>query len=341
MSDIDQAKIVIMRELMKREWKIYGYRPDESDSMTDYWSPERWSGIAEKNSYILVVHCQKYDVEYRSGKEDYSARKYTKSETRFSERDQRLIKALKEVTQERGASAEEERSALEKLDAIYMKAGQHESEIQKIYFPKFQANPGRCSWHVERDGKIVIKGTGIAKFSDLMYENRESDSFVAKDVCQPDYRRERAEKRLTLWQNLDKFINRIDTAAGAIIGNSDYEYKTVMEIKYKHKNVIVERESGTVEEGATFVVRGWLNYNRNRGNVYRIHKHEGYWTATLMNSALTKERTGYTRGIEFGYYSTEQLEKLLARGIIVWCDIQDKPEPYEIEKIVKRKKKTA
>ena len=37
-------------------WAVYGYKPDHSDSYTDYYSPEDWSGIAEKNGYILCVN---------------------------------------------------------------------------------------------------------------------------------------------------------------------------------------------------------------------------------------------------------------------------------------------
>jgi len=338
--EFEQAKVAIMRELQKRDWTIFGHKEDESDSMTDYWSPESWSGIAEKNGYVVVVNCHDYDVKYRSGKIDYS-RKRGKIESTLSERDQRLVKALKEMTQERGATAEEERSALEKLNAIFNKEESKQNEMPDIHFPKFQANPGRCSWHVEKDGRIVVKGTGIAKFSDLYFYTEEYDSATAKDLEDTEYNRNRAKKRLELWQSLNKLINKIDTAAGSIIGNSDYEFRTVTEIKFKHKNIAVERESGTMQDGATFIVKGQLGYNRNRGNVYRFHKHDGYWTATQMNKALTKEKTGNTRGIEFGRGTEEQYQMFFDRGIIAWCDIKDNPESYEVEKIVKSKKKTA
>lgn len=37
-------------------WKVYRYHADESDSMTDYYSPAYWDGVAEKNGYILCVN---------------------------------------------------------------------------------------------------------------------------------------------------------------------------------------------------------------------------------------------------------------------------------------------
>ena len=43
--------------LMEKEgWKVYGYKEDESDAMTDYWSPAYWGGVAEKNGYVLCVN---------------------------------------------------------------------------------------------------------------------------------------------------------------------------------------------------------------------------------------------------------------------------------------------
>ena len=49
-------KVKIAEKLMEMDgWKVYGYTPDESDMMVDYWSPAYWSGVAEKNGYILCV----------------------------------------------------------------------------------------------------------------------------------------------------------------------------------------------------------------------------------------------------------------------------------------------
>ena len=49
------AKVRMAHELMKMGWNVEGYKADESDSMTDYWSPARWGGIATKNGFVLVV----------------------------------------------------------------------------------------------------------------------------------------------------------------------------------------------------------------------------------------------------------------------------------------------
>ena len=54
--DYREVKVMIAHKLMAMEgWKVYGYKEDRSDSMTDYWDPANWSGVAEKNGYILCV----------------------------------------------------------------------------------------------------------------------------------------------------------------------------------------------------------------------------------------------------------------------------------------------
>lgn len=42
-------------ELQNRGWTIYGYKPDRSESMTDYHNPARWDGIATCPGYPGVV----------------------------------------------------------------------------------------------------------------------------------------------------------------------------------------------------------------------------------------------------------------------------------------------
>ena len=66
--DKQEAKMAIMWELQAKGWKVYGYKPDQSDSMTDYFNPASWKGIAEKNGYVLLVDICEYDLQY-SGKQ--------------------------------------------------------------------------------------------------------------------------------------------------------------------------------------------------------------------------------------------------------------------------------
>ena len=151
--DYQSIKAKIAERLMTMDgWEVHGYKPDESDAMTDYWSPASWGGVAEKNGYILCV-----DV-YGAAKEtilyDYSANASV---------DYDKIRKLEAMTQANGASVQEEESAKKSIEKILAKARENENtekkEIGRI--PAHMENPGRCNWHIEKDGVYIAKGTGI------------------------------------------------------------------------------------------------------------------------------------------------------------------------------------
>ncbi len=49
--------VMIAHKLMEMDgWEVFGYHADESDSMTDYFSPAYWNGVATKNGYVLCVN---------------------------------------------------------------------------------------------------------------------------------------------------------------------------------------------------------------------------------------------------------------------------------------------
>ena len=52
--EFKDAKVAIAMELVKRGWKLYGFHEDESDWMTDYWSPAWWEGIATKDGHLTA-----------------------------------------------------------------------------------------------------------------------------------------------------------------------------------------------------------------------------------------------------------------------------------------------
>ena len=44
-------------------WELVGYKPDRSDSMTDYYDPARWDGIARNGGALALVDVSAYDAE--------------------------------------------------------------------------------------------------------------------------------------------------------------------------------------------------------------------------------------------------------------------------------------
>lgn len=49
------ARVALSKILKMSGFTLYGYKPDRSDSMTDYFDPADWDGIAVKGDYIAVV----------------------------------------------------------------------------------------------------------------------------------------------------------------------------------------------------------------------------------------------------------------------------------------------
>lgn len=156
------AKVRIAEELSNMGWKIYGFHEDQSDSMTDYYCPASWSGLASKNGYILVVDCR-YE-----GKET-EITKRNPNYIQMSNADQTKIASLKNMTTSNGATTGESENAqklIEKLQAKYQ--GQECDMWEVIGFqPAHLGNSKGCIWHLEKDGALVDKGNKLTIFSDV------------------------------------------------------------------------------------------------------------------------------------------------------------------------------
>lgn len=374
--DYREVKVVIAHKLMAMDgWKVYGYKPDESDSMTDYWSPAHWDGVAEKNGYILCVdvYCAAEPQEIR--KYNYSTFSYDKS---IAEK----ISKLEAITVERGASKHEAESARKSIERLQKKAEESAENRQKYIvtgiIPGHMAHPPKMNWHIEKDGIIIAKGNGLLKFSSLW---KYYDYDRSMDVVQ-EYRKEKnvfAEKHTQdlLWRNFysnedearrsterymkeleediklidkfEEFINKLDTTCGGLIGEGDgtvYEKITVTE--YKKENKVVEDATGSIKEGQCFVLKSDFNYGCYRGLVYRIHETEingqKHFHAYKLNGKLTKECTGNASRNNYWFIGggdSKDFTKWIEKGSIAWCHIEEVKTPYEVEKVVKRTVKAA
>lgn len=344
--DFRDAKVLIAMELSKRGWEIFGFKPDESDSMTDYWSPADWDGIATKNGYVVVIDCSDYIVKSRSGKKDYRRSSNTE-EIELTVEIQQKIKKLKEIRQDRGASLAEEATAKEKIEKLLAKDKENKDNSTSItvYYPTFQANPPRMSWHVEKDGVIIAKGNGVAKFSRLHYFDKEEAMKSLEKYEKGSYLYEEVEEKLKLYKNFLTFINKIDTAAGSMLAKDGkgFVYENVVETKYKTENKAVEC-AGSLKNGQCFIVKSCFNHGIGKGYVYQLNEHETngekYYIAYRLDKKLKKQLTGNgNRANCFGYISgsyKERFLKWIETGALAWCEIQEVKTPYEVTKCVKK-----
>lgn len=357
--------VMIAHKLMKIDgWKVYGYHADESDSMSEYYSPAYWNGVAEKNGYILCVN-----VYGARGPEEI--RKYNCdgkiADVSISEK----IKKLQQMTVERGASeaeAETARNMIVKLQAKQTETT--EKYIVTDMIPGHLANPPRCNWHIEKDGIIIAKGNGLLKyaavddyyrydrwFEDLNKWKENEEKYIADFIRDNIHRWNDTEERSrecalshieqlkkddALIQQFEAFINKIDTTCGGLLGEGDgviYEKVTVTE--YKKEIKAFETTNGSLRDGQCFILKSNFNYGRYKGLVYRIREigEEGkkYFTAYKLNGKLTKECHGLASQNNTWYIGTaDTITKWVDKGALSWCELQEVKIPYEVEKVVKK-----
>ena len=367
-----EVGVMIAHKLMAMEgWKVYGYHADESDSMTDYYSPAYWNGVAEKNGYVLCVNV------YGAAKQE-EIRKYNYSNFSYNKDIQDKIVKLEAMTVSRGASEQEEQSAKMMIERLQKKAETEQENNSKYVvigtIPAHQAHPPKCNWHIEKDGVIVAKGNGILKYSHIdnyyNYSRYMEDMNNFKTLTKEEYKakyinelmhgsyyrhysdQEKAEqaaqehikeleKDLKLINQFEAFINKLDTTCGYLVGEGDIEqYETIKVTEYKKENKAIETTNGSIKDGQCFILKTGFNYGRSKGYIYRIHKTEYndkiYYNAYKLNGKLTKECTGSANQANRWSYIDEKFLKWIEKGCISWCEIQEVKTPYEVEKVVKK-----
>lgn len=369
--DYREVKVMIAHKLMSMEdWKVYGYKEDRSDSMTDYWDPANWDGVAEKNGYILCV-------DVYGAAEPQEIRKYNYSGFTYDHSIVEKIKKLEAMTVERGASEAEEASAKLSIERLQKKAEEAAENASKYIVvgtvPGHMAHPPKMNWHIEKDGIIIAKGNGILKFAHIWkyysycrdmewlneykqdkkaYANKHTLDLISRGYydSEEDARKnterhiEDLEEDIKLIDKFEAFINKIDTTCGGLIGEGDgtiYEKVTVTE--YKKENKVVEDTTGSIKEGQLFILKSNFNYGCYKGLVYRIHETERngqkHFHAYKLNGKLTKECTGNASRNNYwfvGSGDSECLTKWIEKGSIAWCHIEEVKTPYEVEKVVKK-----
>lgn len=369
--EYQDVKVMIAHKLMSMDgWKVYGYHADESDSMTDYYDPAYWNGIAEKNGYILCV-------DVYQAKEPEEIRKYNYDAFTYDHSIAEKITKLEQMTVERGASESEEATAKAAINKLREKA-QTAAENNNKYvvtgiIPGHMANPPRMNWHIEKDGVYIAKGNGILKYAsiDQYYryggkymedmqvfkkdKDKWADEWVKYMVWHNYYsseekareavksRVEDMEKDMQMMDQFEAFINKINGLCGGMIGEGDSViYENVIVTEYKKENKAVEDATGSIKDGQCFILKSSFNYGRHKGYVYRIHETtyddgQKRYYAYKLNGKLTKECTGMANQANYWWiYDTEKFLTWIEKGAISWCHIEEVKTPYKVEKVVKK-----
>ena len=364
-----EVKVMIAHKLMSMEgWKVYGYKEDRSDSMTDYFDPANWDGVAEKNGYILCV-------DVYGAAEPQEIREYNHSEVTYDKSFAEKIKKLEAMTVERGASEAEAESAKKMIERLQEKAIEAAENASKYIvvgmIPGHMAHPPKMNWHIEKDGMIIAKGNGILKYAhiwkyygyncDMKWLNEYkqdkkayADNYTRELISrgyydtEEDARKnterhiENLEEDIKLIDKFEAFINKIDTTCGGLLGDGViYEKVTITEYKTELKPI--ETENGEIKEGQLFILKSNFSYGCYKGLVYRIHETdyngEKRYHAYKLNGKFTKECTGNASRNNYWYIGIgeyDNLTRYIEKGSISWCELQEVKTPYEVEKVVKK-----
>lgn len=285
--DKRSAKVAIMSVLVDQGWKVYGYKADESDMMTDYWSPADWDGVAEKNGFVLLI--DQYSTSY-SG---YEVKKYNYNVKGTSSDNYKKIEKLTATMNDPAASENEKEVCKRKIEALTNKEpNQPTFEVLETY-PVFSfANPKSCTWHIEKDGEIIAKGKGLTS----VYE---------------------CNSRENTKENAKKFVAKIEKH---IADNTQLEKVIVKTVKKVIKPIqVTDRQTIQKDDVLSFDYHGhfWKVidvYTRNDGKVcatYELLGSEKRGYSTLKNASRYYDyMTKLEKNVQEGRIKIHTLEEV-------------------------------
>jgi len=362
------AKVTLYKALISKGWKCYGFKADESDSMTDYYSPAYWDGIAEKNGLVLVV--DNYSQKYTEVKEIYKT-EYKAQNKDISEK----IEKVKQLV-ERGATAGEKASARNMLVKLNDRL---EKELEKVEsskvlvatIPGYLAHPTkRTLWHLEKDGIILAKGASLFTIYNLpdfydvttltvnksyheRYRQWNTDYttgectkvFTPEKLIEFYTPSESGEKAIKL---LNKIINEVEKHAKEFevvsLGDGTKEteekgkirgYKKVVKTRVKKVMKAIELpEVADMANAEYFKLVSGFNYGCTKGSIYKLAS-SSWGQSQKLNRKLTKILTGRADRSNTFSGDIENLNKWLLKGAIIAINIIEVEEIEEYDALVK------
>jgi hypothetical protein len=341
------AKVNIAHELMERGWEVLGYKPNESDSMTDYYSPANWGGIATKNGFILVI-----DNSYATESRPIIKHNYGSC---LSQSDREKIEKFENMTVSRGASEEEEAKAKRMIEKIKSNTSDCPTEEITGYTVAHMANPGKCKWHIEKDGSIYDKGTGISKYSDLpdsyrfdintmtfkegykSYTDWEDGEPVRKERTLSEEETKVVNSFKALILKWERIVNNMNTM-GDGTKETEEQAKTQQE-ESKMEKVIVKEVKKVVKP--VVVDRKEIKV----GDFLKVKGYSCYWKVISINEerkTFTYEQVGKKyQDLKNGKRYYDYFKSLEKEGYYTICELKEVEEVTEVEKWVKVSTKKA
>jgi hypothetical protein len=339
------AKVRIAEELSNMGWKIYGFREDESDSMTDYYSPASWGGLASKNGYVLVVDCR-YE-----GKET-EITKRNPNYIQMSNSDQTKIESLKNMTTSNGATTGEAENAQKLIEKLQAKYQGQECDMWEVIGvqPAHLGNSKGCIWHLEKDGALVDKGNKLTIFADVpdayMFDISTMEYKDSYKMCNCyewneeanrniEVRKERTltESELKAVNEFKSFILRIERIVnfGNSCGDGTKETEEAFKQQNKEEKMIKKTFTTTkkvikpVQVERTLKIGDYVNYKGDRAT-------RCYWKVTYIDEKIfhyqsTGKKYQEVKNCKMYYNNLSKLNELY--------DIFELQEVEEVETVEK------
>lgn len=305
-SDVKRTMAHILMDIPG--WRVVGYKADESDLMTDYWSPAYWDGIAVKNGYVLCVNKR------------------------------------------------------------------HGSNGKDSAGIAYQANPKGSNWHIEKNGIILDKGTGLLAYRGIVdyvdptkkdsayqrgyrdYKTLNEAQYIEKNFNRARYgddaesvkRRSEMLKREyagfaevdALVKKFNALIKRIDDLAE---GKISPQLKRVVKTVTKEKLVPKAELHGTLSPGQCILTGRYFSSGVCPGEVFTIVEvrpdkrasyYKGIVTMVRRTRDLKKLRTANMANTMM--FRISNFESLITKGELKWCRLNTVIEETQVEKLIKR-----
>lgn len=294
--DKKESLNIICQVLAYNGWVIYGYKEDRSDYMTDYYDPARWDGIAVKNGYILVMN--KSHSGAIAG--NYVLRSYSKDANEIIKKLIDKNQKLSTLANNEAASEGEKTNDLAMIEKnnkkiqscrneYYIEEDNNNPYPANLPEVNYQKNPGRATWHIEKDGKIIDKGTGYFKFCDIdgmkyfvrpstiYFEDLKDNHYAetrdryTEESWKIEYEHilKRQDKNEGILDAFMNFIQLLESKVKLVIGEGENEQlvKVVKEVK----EIYYTAEATTEKTDYIQVGNGWSKVSGlSSGNIYKL-----------------------------------------------------------------------
>jgi hypothetical protein len=237
--DRKHAVAELGKALQRIGWKLFGWKADGSDLMTDYFDPEYWAGIATKDGAVAVVDATAHDsgrIPGRQVAKDEGACP-TCNGTGDDPSGWTLTEARKDP--ERYHSETNPPGTVSLLNVVSpipfrdyggvlrcrgklchdgRVVSYHTEQVPEERWPTFQGNPKDRVWHVERAGNVLASGTGVFSLLRKAEKAREAvqDEHRGNDnppLIGEEYEAYRAKARAAFNGPFDALAGQIDRAA--------------------------------------------------------------------------------------------------------------------------------